>query len=74
MLDDFLAFIVHAVVVEEIAALLRGADGPAGEAARYFGHILLRVAAVDTQGVQFHQFAAVVFIQSTRMLVLLRRH
>ena len=58
-----LAFIVHAVVVKEIAALARLANGPAREAARHFRDVLLRVAAVDAERVQLHQLARVVFVQ-----------
>ena len=59
-----LAFIVDLFVELEIAALPRFADGPAGEAAGHFGHVLLGVAAIDAERVQFHQLAAVVFVQA----------
>ncbi len=57
-----LAFVVQLVVVEESAAAPRLQDGPAGEAARHFGDVLLRVAAVHAERVQLHQLAAIVFI------------
>ncbi len=39
-------------------------QAPAGQAAGRFEDIVLGVAAVDSQRVQFHQFAAVVFVGS----------
>ena len=47
----------------EAAALPRVVDRPAGERARHFGDVLLRVAAVDAERVQLHQLAAVVLVQ-----------
>ena len=44
-------------------------DGPAGEAARHFDHVLLRVAAVDAERVQLHQLAAVIFVQAALLLL-----
>ena len=40
------------------------ADGPSGKTARHFGHVMLRVAAIHPEGVKFHKFAAVVFIET----------
>ena len=54
---------MHPVVVIKSAALLRVANGPAGEAARHFGDILLRIPAIDAQCVQLHQLPRVVFIK-----------
>ncbi len=55
-----------------------GADGrrthrsagrrPAGEAARDFLHIFLRVTAVDAEGVEFHDFARVIFVDAADLL------
>ena len=38
---------------------------PTGEAARDFTHVLLGIAAVGAHGVQFHEFAGVVFVGVT---------
>ena len=52
---------------EEIrAALARLIDGPAGEAARHFGDVLLGVAAVHAERVQLHQLAGVVLVEAAR--------
>src|SRR5437016_2738911 len=37
------------------------------EASRHFNDILLRVAAIHAKRVQFHQLAAVIFIESARL-------
>ena len=66
--DGFVAVIVHALVEDEGAAALRLQDGPAGEAAGDFGDIVLGVAAIDAEGVEFEQFAAVVFVEAARAL------
>ena len=39
------------------------AYGPAGEDFSNFGDVALRVAAVDADGVELHDFAGVVFVQ-----------
>src|SRR6476620_3173250 len=41
-------------------------NGPAGEAARDGNHIILRIAAVDTERVQFHDLPAIIFVQTMR--------
>src|SRR5260370_34506698 len=56
--------LVGALVEVEAAALLRLLDAPAREHLRQLGDVLLRVAAVHTEGVKFHDFASVVFIQA----------
>ena len=61
-----------ALVEFEIAAAPRIANGPAGEAAGHFGYVLLGVSAIDAEGVQFHQLAAVVFIQALAILASVR--
>src|SRR5271168_5558602 len=65
--------IMQIVVELEFGSLARLLDGPAGEAARYFGDVFLRVAAVNAEGVQFHQLAAVIFIQTAIVFLLLGR-
>src|SRR5580693_1965836 len=42
-------------------------QGPSGENARYLGYILLSVAAIHAESVQFHEFAAVVFVESVAL-------
>ncbi len=61
------AVVVQPRVEGELAAALRLVDGPAGEAARHFGDVLLRIAAVHAEGVQFQQLAAVVFVQAAAL-------
>src|SRR5260370_24529660 len=56
--------LVGALVEVEAAALLRLLDAPAREHLRQLGDVLLRVAAVHTEGVKFHDFASVIFIQA----------
>jgi len=48
---------------DEAAALLGPVDRPAGEAARDLDHVLLRVAAVHSEGVQLHELAGVVLVE-----------
>ena len=50
--------------VEEILA-----DAPSGQSAGCFPHVVLRVSAADAQRVQFHQFAAIVFVGLTRSVL-----
>ena len=56
--------IVHTAVEDEPAAALRLEDGPSGEAARGFGNVRLGVTAVHAEGVQFQEFATVVFVEA----------
>ena len=64
--DDLFAAVVlegfELDAAEVELAALRFLHGPAGEAARDFHHVLLRVAAVDAEGVQLQQLARVVFV------------
>src|SRR5262245_19227057 len=46
-------------------------DGPAGETARDFLHVLLSVTTVDAESVQLHQLASVVFVYAASRLLLL---
>ena len=61
---DLLAEIVHGRLEDEPAALLRPVNRPAGQTARHFDDVLLRVAAVHAQGVQLHQFPGVILVQA----------
>src|SRR5258708_3986032 len=45
----------------------RSNDGPTRETARNLLHVLLRVAAVDTQRVQLHQLTRIVFINAAAL-------
>src|SRR4051812_17699309 len=37
---------------------------PAGESARDIGNILLRISTIDANGMEFHEFAAIVFVDT----------
>src|SRR5580765_6090229 len=50
------------VVEFEVSTLLGALDAPAGENARDVDHVLLRVAAVDAQGMQLQELPGVVLI------------
>ena len=52
--DGLLAVVVHSRVVERQALYLRFLNGPARQAAGNLLHVLLRIAAIDTEGVQLH--------------------
>src|SRR2546425_272207 len=58
------ALIVARGAEDEAPALLRPVDGPAGEAARHLHHVLLGIAAVHPEGVQLHQLARVVLVET----------
>src|SRR5260370_15294058 len=60
---DFLALVVHFVVVEEASTLLRSLNRPARKAARHFDYVLLCVSAVYAQRVELHQLASVILVQ-----------
>src|SRR5260370_19868828 len=61
---------VKPVIKLEIRILPRLVNRPASKAARYFRDVFLRVAAIHTERVQFHQLASVIFIQTA--LIFLR--
>ena len=62
--DDLVPAVVDPLVEEELRlGLPRVAHRPAGEAAGDLGHVLLRVAAVDAEGVQLHDLARVVLVE-----------
>src|SRR5580698_11096387 len=58
---------MHALLERETTSLARLLQCPSREHPRYFGHIFLGVTASYSQGVQFHQFAAVVFVQAAAL-------
>src|SRR6266700_4544101 len=70
--DNFLARLMAALFETEVSTFARLANCPAREDARYFRDIILRVTAIDAEGVQFHQLASVVFIQAVTIGFALR--
>src|SRR5208283_2905965 len=66
--DDPVAGFVHVRLVVEAAAFFRLVERPPGEHLRNLGDIFLRVASVYAEGMQFHQLAAVVFVQAAGLL------
>ncbi len=70
--------VVRAVVEDEVAGqahadvAARVCDSPAGEGARDFLHVPLRVAAFDAERVQLHQLARVVLVDAAARSLLLR--
>src|ERR1700739_2259933 len=61
-------WIMKALVKPELRIALRLPDGPAGETARHFDDVLLRIPAVNAKRMQFHQLAAVILIQAALLL------
>src|SRR3981081_3493968 len=66
--DDLVAGLMHARLEAEVGAFSWLIECPSGENLGNFGDIFLRVAAVYAEGVQLHQFAAVVFVQAAGLL------
>src|SRR5665213_3793022 len=64
-------WIVKPLVEPELRIASRRANRPASEALGHFNDILLRISAIDAQGVQFHQFPAIVFVKAASLLLLL---
>src|SRR5947209_7108026 len=62
-----------ALIELEFSTLLRFLDGPPREDFRQFGYILLRVAAVNAQRMEFHDLSRIVFVQSAGTLRFLLR-
>src|SRR5205809_4308122 len=65
------AGLVHALIEGKVSAALRLLDGPAGKHPGQFGHIFLGISAIHAQGVQLHDFAGVILIQSAALPLLL---
>src|SRR6266567_8431676 len=61
---SLLAVIVQTGTVQEQSFLVWFLNGPAGETARNFLHVLLRVSAIHAHRVQLHQFARVIFVEA----------
>src|SRR5579872_1934308 len=66
----FRALIMQTFIEEKFRIAPRLPNRPSGKSFRNVDYVLLRVSAIDSEGVKFHEFAAVVFIQ-TAILVLL---
>ena len=62
--DDFLSVVVLYRIVVKNAFVIRLADRPTGEAAGDLLNVFLRIAAVNPERVQLHQFAGVVLINA----------
>src|SRR5262245_30916895 len=62
--NEFFSVIVHPWTEHELAAQLRPVNGPARKGPRHFLDVLLRIAAVNTQRVQFHQLPSVILIDT----------
>ncbi len=62
--NRFGALVVQARLEVKFGIAARPQQGPAGEAARDFTHVLLRVSAIDAQGVKLHDLARIVFIEA----------
>src|ERR1041385_5057618 len=56
--------IMNPVIEPEFRLALRRANRPTRKASRHFDHVLLGVSAVHAERVQFHQLAAVIFVES----------
>src|SRR5579862_776984 len=68
----FFAEIVHGRSKDKFATHPRPVNGPPREAARYFNNIFLGITSIHAQGVEFHHFASVVFIQAAPVIILSR--
>src|SRR6185437_11066241 len=62
--DDFRGAVMDAVVEEKLRVFARRANGPAGKAIGHLNYVCLRVTAVHADCVEFHHFAAVIFIEA----------
>ena len=58
------AGLMLARIEDESAALLWLVDGPAGHDFGEIGDVGLRVSAIDADSVEFHDFAAVIFVEA----------
>src|SRR2546430_7330134 len=62
--NDLVARLVHTLFESKAAALFGLLQSPSGENSRDLSDIFLSVAAVDSERVQFHKLAPIVFIQA----------
>src|SRR5437879_13888480 len=56
--------VMQPVAKPELRVALWLPNGPAGEAARHFDDVLLRISAIDAERMKLHQLAAVIFVQA----------
>src|ERR1700747_2898457 len=68
--NDLRIGIVDAFVKFKLRIFARFFDGPSSKAAGDFGYVLLGVAAVNPEGVQLHQLASIIFVQTAVLLFL----
>src|SRR6185437_13336372 len=66
----FCAGLMPVGIENEAAAKLRALNGPAGEHLGGLNHVSLRVAAIYTHRVTFHQLAAILLVDSSSILSL----
>ena len=68
--DGFRAVVVNAIVEEEFGVAARLLDRPSGKGLCDIDDVVLRVAAIDAERVQFHQLAAIIFVQAAFLILL----
>src|SRR5262245_36561525 len=62
--DDFFLSIVDSGIELKLCELLRIVDCPAAESSGHGDHIALRVSSINTESVQFEQFATIVLVEA----------
>jgi len=67
----FHTHIVQVLLEDKIAEPEMFLDRPAREATREFHHVLLTVTAIDSEGVEFHEFAGVILVRRALMVGLI---
>src|SRR6185503_16750 len=55
--------------IQSGSAATRLEDSPTGKTTRHFLHVFLRVTTIDSERVQFHQLARVVFVDTASLLL-----
>ncbi len=64
------ALVMNAVIEEKLRIVARLPDAPSGERLRDVDDVILRVSAIHAERVQFHEFAAVILIQTALLFLL----
>src|SRR5215831_18144889 len=62
--NDFFLSVVHSRIELKLCEFLRIVDCPTAESSGHADHIALRVPSINTEGVQFEQFATIVLIKA----------
>src|SRR5262249_25851826 len=62
--DDFFLPVVHSRIELKLCEFSRIVDCPAAESSGHGDHIALRVPCINTESVQFEQFATIVLIET----------